>query len=120
MVSEMGAGPVGGGEVGGGEVGGGGVGVPVASAVEGCVPCATVIDAPPLPRAAPLDVSAAGAVGVGGAALPPEAVAAARPNFIAPCPASAAPMSGAAPEKLSLKLAMRVPWSCPGVPEASA
>src|SRR6185437_1798031 len=47
------------------------------------------------------------------------ALAAAMPNFIAASPASAAPTSGAAPLKWSLKFAMRLPWSKPGVPAAS-
>ena len=39
------------------------------------------------------------------------ALAAAMPNFMAGAPASAAPTSGAAPRKPSLKLGMRAPWS---------
>src|SRR5580765_7799618 len=46
--------------------------------------------------------------------------AAARPNFIAGAPASAAPTSGPAPTKASLKFGMRTAPSKPGVPEASA
>src|SRR4051812_29239545 len=48
------------------------------------------------------------------------ASAAARPNFIAGAPASAAPTSGAAPANESLKFGMRTAPSWPGVPEASA
>src|SRR5690348_919540 len=58
------------------------------------------------PLVLPVDVEPLVVPDVSGVAL-----AAAMPNFIAASPASAAPTSGAAPLKWSLKFGMLLPWS---------